>query len=539
VIRRRILLGVALAALFGVGWLAGRVRATGSLYANVDVFLEVLHAVQTSYVDPVESRPLVEGGVRGMLRGLDPHARYLDGPQLDALRGESDDDSAGIGARIDAHEGFPVVVTSPEGTPAWEAGLEPGDLLAKLDGHVLQSLSVPEVETRLRGAPGTKLTLTVLREGADAERDVVVERRRPDPRGVSYAFVADPGVGYVRLQRFSATAGAELAGALDTLRLRGARALVLDLRGNPGGPVEQAVAVAQQLVPEGTLVASTKGRVPASDRIWRAGRSRHELAWPVAVLVDKGSASAAEIVAGALQDLDRALVVGQASFGEGAVQEVFPLRNHQGGIQLTTSRYTTPSGRSLHRAVAMEPDDDTGDDADSSAATPAPPAFRTASGRVVHGGVGIEPDVRIDADSLPPLAREVISRRLAYRFATTWVPAHGAALDAAAWNAFRASVAGAGIKDVGRLDGLRSALEPDLEHELVRRASGAAAAARVALGHDRAYRRAVEVLRAARAPRDVFALAGRDGGASPAAERRSPARRPPVLTPDLPNAPRR
>jgi len=523
--RRRILLGALLVALFALGWSAGGGRASGSLYGNLDTFVEVLHAVQTSYVDPVQPKGLIEGGLRGMLRGLDPYSDYLDARAYANYKASLDEDFSGVGVLLDLRDGYPVVVTPIDGSPAWEAGLLPGDVILKVDGHATLGLSIPEVGTRLQGEPGTRVTLQIARTGDTAPRDLAIERARIAARSVPYAFVAAPGVGYLRLARFGEHAGAEFAAALDSLRAGGARALVIDLRDDPGGLLDQAVAVSQQLLPEGTLVVSTRGRTATAAHRYVAGRARSEAAWPVAVLIDRGSASAAEIVAGALQDHDRALLLGQSTFGKGSVQDVFPLRNDQGALKLTTAIYVTPSGRTIRRASpaddsADDGEDDAAPDSTPAAAAPAPEVFHTASGRVVHGG-GIDPDVVVTPDSLPPAAGAIADRRLAFRFAKRWLEQHGAGTTPAgdeAWSAFRADVAQQGAAAAGELDAERAVIAPMLERELARRRSGPEAAARVALATDPAFQRAAAVLRQARAPHDVFALATggrpRAGGAS-------------------------
>ncbi len=536
-IRRRILFGVLLVALFGFGWGVGRGRATGGVYENLNVFLDVLHAVRTSYVDPVDSRPLIEGGLRGMLRVLDPYSQYLDEHEYASLQSSLEEEFDGIGALVDLHEGYPVVVAPIENSPAWEAGLLPGDVLIKIDGHPTFGLGLPEVAAKLRGAAGSAVKLSVIRRGEGDDHEVVIQRRRIESRSVPYAFMAAPGLGYVRLSRFSERAGDELAAALDTLRAGGARALVLDLRGNPGGLVEQAVAVTQAFVPEGSLVVYTRGRAANTSRRWSAGKARSAVGWPVAVLVDGGSASASEIVAGALQDLDRALVVGETSFGKGTVQDVYPLRSQHGALKLTTAYYYTASGRSLQRRRASEDAlvDDGGDgaDADSAAADSAAarPEFRTAAGRRVYGGGGVTPDLVVAPDSLPALARRLETGRVAFRFASRWVAAHpGASTDDAngpeVWTAFREFAATEGVAATSAaFESERAAIGPQLRRELARRTAGAVAAARVALAGDGAFQRAADVLRRARTAREVFALAGAAQGAAPAPAAPAPARR--------------
>jgi carboxyl-terminal processing protease len=510
VVRRRILFGIVFAVLFGIGWGVGRGRASGDLYRNLDTFIEVLHAVQTSYVDPVEPRPLVEGALHGLLRSLDPYSDYLTPHEMDAQRGSLDEDFEGVGVLLDMHRGAPVVVAPIEGSPAWEAGLLPGDVISKLDGHSTFGLGLPEIGARFHGEPGTTLAVTVMRSGFGEQKEFVVKRGRVAQRSVPFAFLAEPGIGYVRIARFGAGAATELAAALDTLRAAGARAVVLDLRGNPGGLVEQAVGVVAPFVREGSLVVSTKGRANPEHK-WLAPKSRAAFTGPVAVLVDGASASAAEIVAGALQDLDRAIVVGQPTFGKGMVQDFYPLRNREGALRLTTSYYYTASGRSLERSHAgdVAAADDGGDEADSAAVDSTPPkaVFHSASGRVVRAG-GVEPDLETKPDSLPALARAVLSQRLAFAFASRWAPQHGAAADDAALAAFRDDVVahGVAVTDAAWSES-RVFVTTDLRRELARRADGPAAAMRVSLPADPDWLGAVAVLRRARTARDVFAFA--------------------------------
>lgn len=471
-IRRRILLGALLAALFAVGWWAGRVRASGDLYANLDLFVEVLHAVQTNYVDTVEPGSLIAGGMHGMLKELDPYSQYLDAREYEALQSRLAGEFDGVGVMVDQLEGYPIVVAPIEGSPAWDEGVLPGDIITQVDGHPTFGLSIPQVSSKLRGAAGTKVTLTVVREGDPDGHDIVIERRHIATPAVPFAFMASPGLGYIRLANFTEKAGIEVASAIDSLRRSGAHALVLDLRGNPGGLVDQAVAVAQQFVPEGALVVYTKGRAPTVGKRLLAGKARAELAWPMAVLVDGGSASSSEIVTGALQDLDRAIVLGTNSFGKGSVQDIYPLRNRGGALKLTTGLYYTASGRSLQKprknnAALLEEEDGgeaAADSARDSTALAKPAQFRTAMGRVVLGGGGITPDIEVKPDSV--------------------------------------------------------ALTTAQQRERARRRGPAAAAARVALESDPVFLKAAEVLRSARAPRDVFAAG------HPVAPAPKPARRP-------------
>lgn len=407
-IRRRVLLGALFVVLFALGWWAGRGRAAGDLYANLDLFVEVLHAVQTAYVDEVEPKPLVEGAMNGMLHSLDAWSGYYDQKSWDGLAAGLDGEIDGVGVWLDGHEGWPVVIAAVDGSPAAQAGLAAGDVISAVDGRSTWNLSLAELGERLGGAEGGTVRLKLVRKDGDAEREVTVTRARFEVPAVRDVRVLDGGVGYLRVSLFSARAAAGVRGALDTLRARGARSVIVDLRGNPGGLVDQAVAAAGSFVAPGATIATTRGRRAADARTLATPKGGAPVAWPMAVLVDAGTASAAEILAGALQDLDRALVVGGNTYGKGAVQQRFPLRNGAGGITLTTAWYATPSGRSLHRATpgADEADDAEDEDgpapADSGVAAPADtprPVFKTRAGRIVTGGGGVVPDLVAVADS--------------------------------------------------------------------------------------------------------------------------------------------
>ena len=450
-VRRRVLLGAVLGALFALGWWAGGSHAARGLYSGLDLFVEVLETVKGNYVDPVDTGKLVTGAMRGVARGLDPWSRYLDPEEFRAVKGTIQGAFDGIGASVDQRGGWPVVIAPIEGSPAWDAGLLPGDLITKIDGHSMFGMSPDEVSGRLRGPAGTTVVLTIARD--DAERDLKLQRRRVTVKNVPYAFVAAPGVGYLRLAHFSAHAALDVAAAVDTLRAAGARALVLDLRGNPGGTIDEAVGIASQFLPPGGRVTSTVGRASGVSRDYDARAARSELHWPLAVLVDGGSASASEIVAGALQDHDRAVLVGDTTFGKGVAQQIYPLRTSLGALQLTVSRYLTPSGRSIHRERLMAHFDDEEADPlpgeaprDSGSASR---TFRTDGGRVVRGGRGLAPDLRVPADS-------------------------GA-----------------------------TRLRLNAKHP-----GGAAGAAREALARDPVFQRALEVLKRASDARGVFAAAG-------------------------------
>ena len=517
-IKKRVVLGLLLGALFTLGWWSGRGGASADLYGNLDLFVEVLHKVDVNYVDPVEPGKLVDGALKGMLKGLDPYSQYLDEKAFANLKTTTQGTFGGIGVVVSVRDNYPTVVSPIEGSPAWLAGMRSGDQIVKVDGRSAAGLSIDDAATRLRGPEGTQVTLTVRREGEIEERDVTLERKIIVTHSVPYAFAVQEGVGYLRLSSFSENSGPEVRAALARLRADGAKSVVLDLRQNPGGLLEQAVDVAEQFLPKGTLVVQTRGRLRGQDQRYHTAATGAERHWPVVVLVDRGSASASEIVAGVLQDLDRALVIGRTTYGKGSVQSVFPLRGTGAALKLTTALYYTPSGRSIHRAphdsAARGEDDELEEEtAEAPPDTTPAPRYRTVGGRTVYGGGGIAPDIVVETDSLPPLTLAVERRGLPFRFANRWVNAHPeirpGGLPAGLMGEFTAFLALEKVSlDPTALDKERAVLWRALRRELARRMEGDAAAARVALEGDAVFARAVSVLTKSRLPNDVFAAAG-------------------------------
>jgi carboxyl-terminal processing protease len=539
-IRRHHIVSVGLiAVLFGLGWWVGRGSATGAsdLYKNLDVFVEVLHKVEQTYVDPVEPRTLVEGALKGMLKDLDPYSQYLDRESWDNLQATTQGSFGGIGIVVSVRDHFPTVISPIEGSPAWRVGLRSGDVIVRIEGRSSAGLAVEEVASRLRGPIGTRVQVAVRREGEAGEHEYTIERQTIVTRSVPYAFVAKDHIGYLRLSNFSEKSGSEVRAALARLRAQGARALVLDLRSNPGGLLDQAVDVAEQFVKPSALIVFTRGRASNQSNRYYSSEKQPELGWPLVVLVDSGSASASEIVAGALQDLDRALVLGETSFGKGSVQSVFPLRGHRSALKLTTARYYTPSGRSIHKATHDRPPqaEAEGDDEDDgappeAAPNPAPDSaavrYRTAGGRVVFGGGGIRPDVVVVPDSLPPLTRRVETRGLAFRFANRWANTHpawrpDAPLDEPLRRDFAAFLESEKVPFRSpELNDERVLLDRALRRELARRVAGDSAAVRVALEGDPVLARALAILSRAHTAREVFAAVPSVGhGTGPKSER--------------------
>lgn len=332
-------------------------------------FADVFNAIKQGYVEPVEDGKLINHAISGMLSNLDPHSAYLDADAFKDLREGTQGEFGGLGIEVGMEDGFVKVVSPIEDTPAFRAGIQANDLIVKLDDTPVKGMALSDAVKRMRGKPDTNITLTIMREGES--RPIVVSLTREVIRVQSVrSKVVEPGYGYLRVVQFQEQTAASVVEHLNKLVAEGAtEGLVLDLRNDPGGLLHGAIGVSAAFLPRDTLVVSTDGRAPDSQREYRASpedylrgrrddflRNLPDMARdvPMVVLVNAGSASASEIVAGALQDHKRARVVGTQTFGKGSVQTILPL-NNQSAIKLTTARYYTPSGRSI-QAKGIEPD---------------------------------------------------------------------------------------------------------------------------------------------------------------------------------------
>jgi len=394
---------VAGVALVSGGWLLQQgVNGGQSVFTQARIFDEVLQYVEQRYVEPQQQGELYQKAIDGMLHELgDPHTVFMTADEYAQLHLQTSGEYGGLGIQIAPREGYITAVGVLPETPAERAGIRVGDAILEVDGRDAKGWTDDFAVKQLRGPVGTPIRLKVRRVGVDQPISFTINREEVHVRSVPYAYLAAPGVGYVDLTVFAQTSSAELRAAIDRLRQQGARKLVLDLRGNPGGLLDQGVAVSDLFLRRGQSIVETRARDPRESETFRAGTDEaYDL--PMAVLVDAYSASAAEIVAGALQDHDRALVVGTTSYGKGSVQSLFRL---SGGnyLKMTTGKWYTPVGRSIQKPFKAQEsaagEDADGDSAvtDTSAAaqndTTRRRAYRTDSGRTVYGGGGIVPDL--------------------------------------------------------------------------------------------------------------------------------------------------
>jgi carboxyl-terminal processing protease len=362
------------------------------------VFTAALNAIDANYVGTVESDRLVYGAITGMLQTLDPHSSFMDPRTYAQMRERQEGRYYGLGITIAVVDGEITVVSLFEGSPAYQKGLRRGDIIAKIEGDETKGWTSDDAVRKLRGPKGTPVKIALKRSGFDQLIDLAVVRDEIHIPTVPAAFMLDPQTGYVRLSEFGENTDQELGQALRALQRQGMKRLVFDLRNNPGGALDQAIKVANRFLPRGDMVVYTRGRVPNSDQDYRATESSDYLNVPMVTLTNRSSASASEIVSGALQDHDRSLIVGETTFGKALVQSVYRV-SEGAGVAVTTAHYYTPSGRLIQR-----PWDDSFDeyltytmrDQDPNKAHNPEDLKLTDAGRKVYSGGGIEPDRRFD-----------------------------------------------------------------------------------------------------------------------------------------------
>ena len=425
--KRKIFVGTATVVLsffLFAGRPAGPPQATTSdPDLSLRTFTQILSLVESNYVDEIPSRDLVYGAIRGMLGRLDPHSSFLDPKTYREMQEEQRGSFSGLGIviSIKGEEKELTVISPIEGTPADRAGIRAGDVISHIEGKPTSGITIDEALEKLRGPRGTRVNITISREGVNEPLEYSLVRDDIPTASIPYAFMLRPGVGYIRIKNFTQTTDSELAEKIGMLQDQGMTKLLLDLRWNPGGLLDQAVKVADRFLKPHELIVYTKGRVRDAYQEFRSSDRAGVHEMPLIVLVNKGSASASEIVAGAIQDHDRGLVVGETTWGKGLVQTVFRL-SHSSGLALTTAKYYTPSGRLIQRDYKESLDDYYAGRNDVAAEKRE--TRYTDSGRKVLGGGGIAPDVEISLDEATPF-EEALGRRTAFfDYAVHYVAEH-------------------------------------------------------------------------------------------------------------------
>ncbi len=411
---------VSVISFLSGGWLLQRGTAVGgNVYQQARLFDDVLGHVSAYYVDSLGETDLYQKATQGMLEQLkDPYSVLLTGDDYKALTEQTSGNYAGLGIQIDVREGWITVVSPLPETPAERAGILTGDQIVEVDGKSTEGWRNDEAVKALRGEAGSKITLTVRRTGIPAPIKYALTRAQIHIKSVPAGTLFEGGVGYISLSPVSETSAGELRQEIAAMKRRGMKSMVLDLRFNPGGLLDQGVEVSDLFLDAKQEIVSTRGRARGSTKQFYDDARQTWPELPIVVLVNEGTASAAEIIAGALQDHDRAVVVGTPTFGKGLVQTLFPLGEGV-ALKLTTARWFTPSGRTIQRTVGSEEEQaevasfearDTVPGAPKPAATDSAirerPVYRTTAGRVVRGGGGIVPDMVVRLDSLSDSERE-------------------------------------------------------------------------------------------------------------------------------------
>jgi carboxyl-terminal processing protease len=391
-----VLLVILLCGLWGVSFSQKNPAPTADadVRDNLRQFSEVYNLVEQNYAEPVNAdKAIYNGAIPGMLHVLDPHSNFFDPKSYSALREEQQGKYYGVGMTIAPRNNKIIVLAPFVGTPAYRAGIRPGDVIVAVDGKPTDNLNAGDVADMLKGAKGTTVHISILREGAEKPLEFTVVRDEIPRNSVDLKFEIRPGVGYMHVSGFTDTTEREVENALEGFG--DMKGLILDLRGNPGGLLNEGVGVADKFLKKGQVIVSHHGR-SSPEKVYRAAHGNGGRDYPIVVLVNRGTASAAEIVSGAIQDHDRGLVAGESTFGKGLVQTVYPLSENT-GLALTTAKYYTPSGRLIQRdytGVSLY-DYYYNREQEANGPTNNKEVRLTDSGRTVYGGGGITPDVKI------------------------------------------------------------------------------------------------------------------------------------------------
>ena len=399
-----------------------------NLYANLKDFGEVATLVSSQYVEEVNSGSLIKAGIEGMLSKLDPYSEYLDAKEYSSLLEDTHGQFEGLGIEISIKDGWLTVIAPLEDTPADRMGIQAGDRIVKIEGVSTKGITADEAVTKLRGKKGTVVHITIEREGIAEPLEYAIVRDVISIRPVPYYGVTRNKLGYVRLNTFSDASSYALKEAVSELLRKDIKGVILDLRGNPGGLLDQAVEVTSIFLDKDKLVVETKGKVSIQNRKFFSSGKPLCPELPLVVLVDGGSASGSEIVAGAIQDWDRGVIVGDTTFGKGLVQSVMQMKEG-GALKLTTAKYYVPSGRCIQKeelsknlstpAQENAPSDSTRQKSDE-----AQKKFFTRGGRVVYGRGGIVPDVLIPMEKSSPLEYNLLAKLSFFDFAVHYATTH-------------------------------------------------------------------------------------------------------------------
>jgi carboxyl-terminal processing protease len=413
-----IVLTLLLVAGLSTGFLVTQETRDFRIAKNLDIFFSLFRELNTFYVDDIDPDKLIKAGMDNMLKTLDPYTVYYPESESDDFAFLTTGKYGGIGSLVRNNGDYTIISEVYKDFPADKAGIKAGDLLKKVDGITLKGLSTDKVSDKLKGKPGTDITLTIERNGK--EEDYQLKREKISMPPVPYYGMIDPKTGYIRFTSFTQNCIADVKNALIKLKENNVQQIILDLRGNPGGLLTEAVEIVNLFVSQGNEIVSTKGKVKQFDEDFKTTKDAVDDKIPLAVIINRGSASASEIVAGAIQDLDRGVIVGQRSYGKGLVQVTRPL-SYNTQLKVTTAKYYIPSGRCIQARDFSHPNDDgsVGLIPDSLISE-----FKTKNGRIVKDGGGISPDIEIIPEPLSQISTELYLRNFIFDFATDYYWAH-------------------------------------------------------------------------------------------------------------------
>lgn len=397
---------------------------------NLDIFATLFKEINTYYVDEIDAKTLLRSGIDAMLVSLDPYTDFIDEEDLANYRFVTTGQYGGIGALVGKRNGKNTILMPYEGFPAFEAGLQIGDVVTEIDGQPIKDLNSTETSALLKGKAETPVVLTVERFGVDEPFEVTLKRKQITIDNVPYYGMLDSEVGYIKLADFTTEAALEVKNALKVLKTEGAKSLILDLRGNPGGLLDEAINVANIFVEKGAQIVSTKGKADNWNQSYLALNEAVDTDIPLVVLTGRGSASASEIVAGVVQDYDRGVLVGRRTFGKGLVQSTRPLA-YNSQLKITTAKYYIPSGRCIQAIdySLRNEDGSVGHIPDSLRV-----AFKTRNGRTVFDGGGVNPDIEVEMQDYSSVAIALVSHNHLFDYATEYRHHHDRIGDARAFS---------------------------------------------------------------------------------------------------------
>jgi carboxyl-terminal processing protease len=509
---------LALVVCFSAGWFLQRELAVGSdVYQQARLFENVLALVRDYHVDSVPESQLYQRATDGMLKEMhDPYAALLTGKDWERAAERTTGDYGGVGMQMDARNGWVTVITAVQGSPAERAGIRSGDLLMEVEGESAAGWTMEQAVRALRGDPGTVVTLKLQRDGAPAPLPFQLVRERIHQRAVPPGVLLDGGIGYIGMTMVRENSADELSQEVGRMIDAGMRSLILDLRSNPGGLRDDAVRAADLFLDEGQDILVSRGRAPGDNRRWSDAGAQKWRWLPIVVLVNDGTASAAEIIAGALQDHDRALIAGDTTYGKGIVQTVFPL-GPKVALRITTARWYTPSGRSIQAAML-----DSVMGAVHAAAT-VEVRYRSDSGRLLYGGGGIVPDVLFRPDTLSaaeqrfaqalqgkvPVFRDVLTAYALELRRSNRLPNPDFLVTPEMRGEVRRRLEARGVAVAdSAFDGGERILGEQLGFEIARYGFGPDAERRRRVREDVQVRQAMELLRSAPTPQALLGMAG-------------------------------